>query len=105
MYANVTADEVLKRLGSSLNGLMTNEVTKKRNEFGFNELPHKKRSLILLFLRQFNDILVYILMGALALSITMPFLVGHALTFESFLDAIVIGAILILNAILGFVQE
>ncbi|MDP7454620.1 MAG: cation-translocating P-type ATPase [Candidatus Peribacteraceae bacterium] len=105
MYANLKADDVLSRLGSSLNGLKTPQIKKRRAEFGFNELPHKKRSLIALFLRQFNDILVYILIGALALSIAMPFLAGHALTFESFLDAIVIGAILILNAVLGFVQE
>ncbi|MBU2213034.1 cation-translocating P-type ATPase [Patescibacteria group bacterium] len=105
MYANLTADEVLKRLGTTLDGLKTTDINKKRTEFGFNELPHKKRSLLLLFVNQFNDILVYILIGALGLSIATPFLEGHVLSFESFLDAIVIGAILILNAVLGFVQE
>ncbi|MFH1670958.1 MAG: cation-translocating P-type ATPase [Patescibacteria group bacterium] len=105
MYANLTADEVLKRLGTTLDGLKTTDINKKRTEFGFNELPHKKRSLLLLFVNQFNDILVYILIGALGLSIATPFLEGHVLSFESFLNAIVIGVILILNAVLGFVQE
>ncbi len=105
MYANFTASDVLSRLGSSMDGLKGAEVNKRRAEFGFNVLPHKKKSLIILFLRQFHDVLVYILIAALAISIVMPFLEGHELTFESFLDAIVIGAILILNAVLGFVQE
>ncbi|MBU0766505.1 cation-translocating P-type ATPase [Patescibacteria group bacterium] len=105
MYANLTADDVLKRLGTTLDGLKTSDINKKRTEFGFNELPHKKRSLILLFVSQFQDILVYILIVALALSIATPFLEGHVLTFESFLDSIVIGSILLLNAILGFIQE
>ena len=69
MYANLKADDVLSRLGSSLDGLKGPQIKKRREEFGFNELPHKKRSLVALFLRQFNDILVYILIGALALSI------------------------------------
>jgi len=105
MYPSLSEDDVLKRLHTSLKGLSKKEVFSRRKEFGWNALPHKKRSLLMLFLRQFNDILVYILIAALALSVATPFLEGGALTFESFLDAIVIGAILILNAVLGFIQE
>ena len=54
---------------------------------------------------QFHDVLVYILIGALALSILTPILSGEGLTGESIVDASVILAILIVNALLGFVQE
>ncbi len=86
-------------------GLTTQEINENRQRYGFNELPGKKRSLILLFLRQFQNILVYILAAALVLSILLPFLERKSPTVENFSDALVIVAILLLNAILGFVQE
>lgn len=86
-------------------GLTTQEIKENRQRYGFNELPEKKRSLVLLFLRQFQNILVYILAAALVLSILLPFLEQERPTVENFSDALVIVAILLLNAILGFVQE
>lgn len=105
MFYQKTIDESLGELESSNAGLKTSQIEALREKHRFNELPQKKKSLILLFLQQFNDILVFILIGALGLSIAMPFLEGHAVTVESFVDAFVILAILILNAMLGFVQE
>lgn len=106
MYITLTPDEALKKLRSTVQGLSTADIATRREEYGFNELPAKKKSLILLFLSQFNDVMVYILFVALGISLTMPFLEngGHPHA-DSFLDAAVIAAILILNAILGFVQE
>ncbi|MCK5016013.1 MAG: HAD-IC family P-type ATPase, partial [Candidatus Peribacteraceae bacterium] len=95
----------MKQLGSTINGLSSNEVIKRHQKYGFNELPKKKKSLLLLFLNQFRDTMVYILFAALAISIAMPFLEEGPLSIESFLDAIVILAIVLLNAVLGFVQE
>lgn len=106
MHATHTVDDVLSSLGTTREGLSDAEISDRHTKYGFNELPEKKRSLLLLFLRQFNSILVYILFAALALSILLPlFENGHALKFSDFLDAIAIGAILILNACLGFYQE
>ena len=106
MHATHTVDDVLSSLGTTHEGLNDTEVTSRHAQFGFNELPEKKRSLLLLFLGQFNSVLVYILFGALALSIILPiFENGHALGFADFIDAIAIGAILILNSCLGFYQE
>lgn len=106
MYLSLTTDETLRKLSSSIHGLSQSEIDKRRQEYGFNELPAKKKSLLLLFLSQFNDVMVYILFVALAISLSVPFLENggqpHA---ESFLDAAVIAAILILNAVLGFFQE
>ncbi|MCB9808525.1 HAD-IC family P-type ATPase [Candidatus Peribacteria bacterium] len=87
-------------------GLSLSESAALLKQYGPNELPVKKKSLLLLFLSQFNDVMVYILFVALGISLVLPFIeyAGHPHA-DSFLDAIVIAAILILNAILGFVQE
>jgi len=100
-----SAADVFRELGSGSEGISEAEILKRRAQYGFNELPEKKRSLILLFLRQFRDILVYILVGALILSLLLPFLEEGRPTVDSFTDAFVILAILLLNAVLGFVQE
>jgi Ca2+-transporting ATPase len=105
MYELQTVDEVLQNLGSSLEGLDDNEIEQRQKAYGLNELPKKKHSLVLLFLRQFQDIMVYILIVAFLLSLVTPFFEEGPMTFESFLDAIIIFAILLLNAVLGFVQE
>jgi len=116
MHATHTVDDVLSSLGALREGLGDAEISERHAKYGFNELPEKKRSLFLLFLRQFNSILVYILFAALALSILLPVFendpaslgfagASGALVFSDFLDAIAIGAILILNACLGFFQE
>ena len=102
MYFLQTTDDVLVSLGTSINGLSNKEVLKRQQQYGLNELPKKKKSLIVLFLHQFKDVMVYILIAALFISAALPILEGKPLTIESFLDAIVIFAILLLNAILGF---
>jgi P-type Ca2+ transporter type 2C len=114
MYTNLSAEEAVRKLRASHEGLSGSEVEMRLIEFGFNEMPEKKRSLILLFLKQFHSTLVYILLGALTLSIVLPYY-EHASTSLStgspplglvdFMDAIAIGAILVLNALLGFFQE
>ena len=106
MYITQDIQQVLQSLGVTQEGLSDDEVTIRKNQYGLNEFPEKKRSLILLFISQFNDVMVYILFAALGISIAMPFFEGgghpHA---EAFVDAGVIGAILFLNAVLGFMQE
>ncbi len=106
LYAKHTYDDVLTNLHARSEGLTEADVEKRRAEHGYNELPTKKHSLIKLFFQQFNDVLVYILLAALGLSIAVPLLEASGeVHLESFLDAAVILAILLLNAILGFVQE
>ena len=105
MYSSLSAPDVLKHLHSSNAGIDDTEAEERRAKEGWNELPEQKKSLFLLFVRQFNDILVYILLAALGLSIIHPFLEHEPISARSFLDAVIIFAILILNAALGFVQE
>ena len=77
-------------------GLSTREAEKRIKTYGLNELKHKKKkSPVLIFLSQFNDFLVWVLIGATIISV---FIGDKA-------DAITILIIVIVNAILGFVQE
>ncbi len=77
-------------------GLTTSEVTSARERFGWNELPQAKTlSPLAVFFRQFQSLLVVILIAAA--------LIAQAL--GETIDAIVIALVLVLNAILGFVQE
>ena len=77
-------------------GLSTREAEKRVKSYGLNELKHnKKKSPVLIFLAQFNDFLVWVLIGATIIS---GFIGDKA-------DAITILIIVIVNAILGFVQE
>ena len=77
-------------------GLSTREAEKRVKTYGLNELKHnKKKSPVLIFLAQFNDFLVWVLIGATIIS---GFIGDKA-------DAVTILIIVIVNAILGFVQE
>lgn len=78
-------------------GLSEDEVQKRIETYGENIIERKKRARgMILFLRQFNDPLIWILIVALIIS-------GFVL--KEWLDASAIGVILLLNAILGFIQE
>jgi P-type Ca2+ transporter type 2C len=105
VFAARRPDEVLAELNSSSAGLTDDEAEARAAEGGLNELPEAPRSVWRMIGRQFHDVLIYILIGALALSVAAPILEEGTPTLESFLDAFVIAAILVSNAILGFVQE
>ena len=77
-------------------GLTTKEAEKRIKEYGLNELEHKKRvSPIKIFISQFNDFMVWVLLGATFIS----WIMGDTA------DAVTIIIIVIVNAILGFIQE
>ena len=77
-------------------GLTTKEAEKRIQNFGLNELEHKsKASAIKIFLSQFNDFMVWVLIAATIIS----GIIGDTA------DAVTILIIVIINAILGFVQE
>ena len=62
----LAADEVLKRLATSIGkGLDAGEASTRLQKYGPNRLPEgKKRGPLMRFLSQFNNILVYVLLGA-----------------------------------------
>src|SRR5215813_6958181 len=93
----LAADEVLRRLNTDLKkGLETNEVSQRLLKYGPNRLPEGKRQgPFMRFLSQFNNILVYVLLGAGFVKL----MVGL------WLDAAIILGVVIINALLGFIQE
>ncbi len=89
-------NEVFKALNAKKEGLTEKEAEERLKKYGYNEIKQgKKISPIKIFLDQFNNVVIYILLFALAVSIFL----GETV------DAIVIGAIVVANAILGFIQE
>lgn len=94
-FYNDSSEKVLEKLNSDLNGLNTREVIKRRERSGFNELKEKEKASVLkLFLENFKDPLVIILLVAAGIQIAT----GH------FIDSFIILIVLILNSILNVVQ-
>lgn len=93
----LTTDEIKKeyQLTDFTHGLSTQAVEKRLADEGHNIIEVKPTPKWKLFLRQFNNIVIYILLAATLLTI----LIGH------YTDAIVIGAVVILNALIGYFQE
>jgi len=95
-WHNLEVSEVLDSLSSKRDGLSQEEAQRRLAEFGPNELAGKEKiSPWAIFLEQFNNFLIIILLVAVALS---------AITGEV-ADAIVIFAIVLFAAGLGFIQE
>jgi len=95
-YYNQEIEEVTKALNATTNGLRTDEVLERREKFGYNEIiTQKKRSIYTIFLGQFKDFLVILLLAALVISIIL----GEVT------DAGVIGGILLINAFIGTYLE
>ena len=89
-------DKVLKITGSSEKGLFTDEAADRLRSYGLNEITEAKNTPAWLkFLNQFKDFMIIVLVCAAIIS----GLLGDIT------DTIVIIAIVILNAIVGFVQE
>ncbi len=96
-FYNVTIEEAVKALGSNFQkGLNDEEAGKRLAEYGLNKLKEQKGiSPLAVFLGQFKDFIVWILIGA-------AFVSGF---LQEWVDALAIIAIVIVNAILGFIQE
>ncbi|MEM3815258.1 MAG: cation-translocating P-type ATPase [Candidatus Bathyarchaeia archaeon] len=98
--------EVLEALKTSRSGLSAEEARKRLLEYGPNKLISKGGvNPIKIFLNQFKDIFVLMLIAAVIISVAMAFAKPEPPTTEDYADALTIGAIVILNAVVGFVQE
>ena len=95
-WHSMKIEEVITTLQTNLGGLSGEEAERRLREFGYNELQERKRVTPLpIFLRQFKDIFVIMLLIATGIS----FLIGETI------DASTIAAIVVLNSVVGFVQE
>ena len=88
-------------------GLSTQEAEERQKEYGLNKLEEKKKKpLILIFLSNFNDPMIFILLAAAVLSIGVS-LYNTLVNGESFdfADPIIIMGVVILNALISTIQE
>ena len=93
----IAVNEVIKRLTTSTDkGLDASEASTRLQKYGPNRLPEgKKRGPFMRFLAQLNNILVYVLLGAGFVKLMLGL----------WLDAGIIFGVVLLNALLGFIQE
>ncbi|NYB26738.1 MAG: calcium-translocating P-type ATPase, PMCA-type [Methanobacteriaceae archaeon] len=95
-WKKLSIEETLKNLNSDINGLTSKQAQENLAKYGRNELvEEKKAGPVRLFLGQFMDILILILI----IAAVAAYYVGDAL------DAIVILIVVLINAIVGFIQE
>src|SRR5262249_26867259 len=93
----MAAQEVVNRLATHIGkGLDAGEAAIHLQKVGPNRLPEgKKRGPFMRFLSQFNNILVYVLLGAGFIKLML----------NLWIDAAIILGVVVINALLGFVQE
>ncbi|MBI4004693.1 HAD-IC family P-type ATPase [Candidatus Roizmanbacteria bacterium] len=91
-----TASEILEIFHTNEQGLDPDEARKRLEQYGLNKLPEAKLDgLVVIFLRQFQSPLIYILF----LASSVVFLMGE------FIDGLIILFVLLFNAIVGTIQE
>jgi magnesium-transporting ATPase (P-type) len=92
----LSKQNVLRSLGVTEAGLTTAEATARLAKYGPNRLPEPpKRSGVLRFLAHFNNVLIYVLIASAAVTAAL----------QHWIDTGVILAVVIANAVIGFVQE
>jgi magnesium-transporting ATPase (P-type) len=92
----VAKDEALRALGAAESGLTSAEAARRLAEHGPNQLPAPpKRSAVLRFLSQFHNVLIYVLIVSAAITAAL----------QHWTDTGVILAVVVANAVIGFVQE
>jgi P-type Ca2+ transporter type 2C len=97
MWFSMSNDEVLEEQGVSQElGLTSDEAAERLEKYGENKLKGKpKKSLMAMFFAQMKDMLIYVLLGAAAITIAI----------HEYMDAIIIIIVVILNAAIGVFQE
>ena len=97
MWFEKTINEVLEAFSvNPATGLRATEIAGLEEKYGPNKLEAKnKKSIFLLFLSQLKDWLIYILLAAVVITLFMG----------EYIDAVIISIVIILNAVIGVVQE
>ncbi len=103
MWETLRREEVEKKLNTNFcKGLTDDEVIKRQNQYGKNELQNtKKEGILLKFFKQFNDFMIIILIMASIVSAGVAWYQGE----NDYIDSIIIISIVVLNAIMGVLQE
>lgn len=101
-------DSVYTELGSCKTGLTSDEAAKRLEANGKNKLVEgKKKTILKRFLEQMSDLMIIILIAAAAVSfgVTLYTNMTNPAEAESYADVFIILFVVILNAILGVIQE
>lgn len=89
-------DDVLESLSVTADGLSSSEAASRLKVHGPNRLPEApRRWAVLRFLGHFHNVLIYVLLGAAAVTAAL----------SHWVDTVVILAVVLVNAVIGFVQE
>ncbi len=104
LYHHQAIETVLKELDTDLSrGLTAQQVDKKRSEFGENKLREKKKKTnFQRFADQFKDVMILILLAAAAVSFVIACIEQNP---NEFFEPVLILLIVIMNAIMGVMQE
>ncbi|WP_020158566.1 cation-transporting P-type ATPase [Methylobacter marinus] len=95
-WHSLPAQQVIERLETAQDGLSDHEAQMRLLKFGANRLPQPKtRGPLRRFLAQFHNLLIYVLIAAGVVTALL----------DHWVDAYVIAAVVVLNAVIGFVQE
>ncbi|TYQ15607.1 UNVERIFIED_CONTAM: calcium-translocating P-type ATPase/potassium/sodium efflux P-type ATPase,TIGR01523 [Acetivibrio alkalicellulosi] len=95
-WHSISIEKVLEKLDTSDNGLSQNEIKSRLEKHGYNKLPEAKKSnLFMRFIVHFNNALIYVLVIAAIITALM----------DHWIDTWVILGVVVINAIIGFVQE
>ena len=103
MWYTLSTKEVERQMQTNMEfGLDEKLVEDKQKRFGLNKLEEKKKeSIVIKFIKQFNDFMIIILIIASIISAVVAKLEGS----NDYFDSIIIIAIVVFNAIMGLVQE
>lgn len=100
-YYNKKVEELYKELNTNISGLTEEEASKRLEEYGENKLAErKKKSNFIIFLNQFNDLMIILLIFASVFSAVISYIQK-----ESYADSIIILIIVVINATLSFIEE
>lgn len=100
---NTPVEEVYKTLSSTENGLTSNEAEKRLQQNGKNQLASKKKkSVFVKFIEQFKDVMILVLIAAALVSAGIAIFNNEP---SELIDSAVIMLIVIVNAIVGLIQE
>lgn len=100
-YYNKKVEQLYKELNTSINGLTEEEASKRLEKYGENKLAErKKKSNFIIFLNQFNDLMIILLIFASVFSAVISYIQK-----ESYADSIIILIIVVINATLSFIEE
>ena len=103
MWETLRKEEVIKLLSTDRKrGLTQEEINIRKNKYGKNKLDDKpKETLFKKFIKQFKDFMIAILIIASIISAVISYIQGE----NDYIDSIIIILIVILNAIMGVIQE